>query len=195
MSLQGIAAVPSNSDAQVMICLIRGINVGGNKIVRMEALRALLAKLGYEGAETYIQSGNAVFLAHEPPADCARRMAAAFPKAFGFSPEIMIRTLGEWRKAVIANPFDTATHDPRKLALFCLDAKAAAAALKSLDALAEGGEACALKGACLYAYFPNGMGRSKLAGGIERALKVRTTARNWNTVLKLLEMGEALARG
>jgi len=184
--------VPKPSKPQVAICLIRGINVGGAKIVRMEALRALLAKLGYQNAATYIQSGNIVLRSEKAPAACEREIARALPKTFGFSADIMVRSLADWRAALKGNPFDTATHDPRRLLVHCLEKTPAASALKSLDAIAVSGEEWKAKGAWLYAYFPHGIARSKLAVGVERTLKVRATARNWNTALKLLEMGEAL---
>jgi uncharacterized protein (DUF1697 family) len=158
----------------------------------MEALRALLTKLGYDDAATYIQSGNVVFRTDEPAAESERRIAAAFPKAFGFSAAIMVRSLGDWRKAAKANPFDASTLDPRKLVLHCLGGTPGAAGLKSLGAITAPEEKWQQKGTWLYAYFANGIARSKLASSIERALGVSVTARNWNTVLKLREMGEAL---
>ena len=89
-----------------MSALLRGINVGGNKMIAMAALRAALAEMGFADARTLLQSGNVVFRA---PARAPAKLEALLEKEagtrFGFSPDFHVRTADEWRAVVAANPF------------------------------------------------------------------------------------------
>src|SRR4051812_42539376 len=90
----------------VYIALLRGINVTGNNIIKMEDLRALCTKLKWEGAQTFIQSGNIVFRSPEAdPADLAKTLGDAIEKKYKFRPEIMLRAADELRAVVAAHPF------------------------------------------------------------------------------------------
>src|SRR5262249_47347291 len=112
--------MPRKSDRRVAIALFRGINVGGNKIVKMEELRTFFAKLGYDGAKTLIQSGNVVFRSEDAPAKAAKRIADGFKRTWPFDASIMVRSLDEWREMIGANPFKAAAKDPKRLHIGCL---------------------------------------------------------------------------
>ncbi len=180
------------------IALVRGINVGGKNILPMESLRSLCADVGMEDAKTYIQSGNIVFRADRSAlagsASLVERLEKAIEKARGFRPRVVVRTLVEWSAIIDASPFSGRKGvEPNKLLVFVLDGRPSAAAAKSLASVNRGAEEPVLIGRELFVYFPDGAGKSKLSmPAVERALGVAGTGRNWNTVLKLREMGTEL---
>src|SRR5579864_1317366 len=91
---------------QVAISMLRGINVGGHKIVKMESLRAMYESLGLRDAQTYVQSGNVVFrTAARDLAPLAKRIESKIEQTFGFRPGVMLRTSSELREVIRRNPF------------------------------------------------------------------------------------------
>jgi uncharacterized protein (DUF1697 family) len=178
----------------IYILLFRGINVGGNKIVRMELLRALLTDLGFEDVASYIQSGNVVLSANQSAAEVTRMIEDAFPTIFGFSSRPTIRSLPDWQRVIENDPFAKVRTDGRQMHAVFLDDQPAPATLEALKALAST-EEMVLAESVLYLYTPDGFGKSRVAESLDKVLKVPLTARNWNTVLKLAEMGRAVAEG
>jgi uncharacterized protein (DUF1697 family) len=167
------------------VALLRGINVGGLNPLPMAGLRALFGSLGYTDVTTLIQSGNVVFTAPKAvtPAGLERAIAAEF----GLDITVVVRTANELAKAVKANPFGSA--DPSTLHLGFMAANPAAAAVAAVTKIDAGRfepDEFAIRGCDLYLHLPNGMGRAKLPGYLDRQLKVPTTVRNWNTVAKLI---------
>jgi uncharacterized protein (DUF1697 family) len=178
----------------VAISLLRGINVGGNNMVRMEALRSMHEALGLADVRTYIQSGNVVFRTKlNDPAAIGRKLEDAVEKSLGFRPAVVIRTAEELRDVVANNPFAGRPGiEPNKLAVSFLTARPDAAAAERLRTIKADPEELHLVDRELYMYFPEGMGRSKLPPMLDRTFKIPGTARNWNTVMKLLAMAEEL---
>ena len=178
----------------VVICLLRGVNVGGHNKVKMEALRALYESLQLRDVQTYIQSGNIVFRTKERDlAKLAVRLEDAFEKAFQFRSAVVLRTCAELRETIARNPFAARIGlDPSRILVdFCAGDPGAEARDRVLAIQSE--EELRMHGRELYIYFPEGMARTKLwPAVIDRTLKTPATGRNWNTVLKLLEMAEAL---
>jgi uncharacterized protein (DUF1697 family) len=178
----------------VYILLFRGINVGGNKIVRMEALRKALTDAGFGNVATYIQSGNVVLTSDLEPNAITKMVESAFDTAFGFSSRPTVRSLAEWQHVVEANPFDGVFEEGRRLHAVLLDAEPAPDSVEALRALVTS-EDIELRDGVLYLHTPDGFGRSEVAKSLDKLLKVPLTARNWNTVLKLQQMGEAATAG
>jgi uncharacterized protein (DUF1697 family) len=98
------------------------------------------------------------------------------------------------KDVVARNPFaDRREIEPGKLLVTFLTADPGEKARRQVRAIKTSPEELHIDGRELYVYFPNGMGRSRFpAGAIEKALAVSGTARNWNTVVKLLQMAETL---
>ncbi len=179
----------------VLISMLRGVNVGGHDRIKMDALRALYQSLKLEGARTYIQSGNVVFRTAEE--DCfqvAGKIRSAIAQNFGINPEVILRTPAEFKKVIAANPFAGRRGlDPAKLQVVFLASKPGAEARAKLAAIKANPEELHLIGRELHIYFPEGMGRSKLPwSALERNLGTPGTARNWNSVLKILEIAEEM---
>ena len=154
------------------IALLRGINVGSSRIIKMADLREMFVAAGARDVETYIQSGNVVF---SHPRPTAARFEKEIAKRTGFDVTVVLRTADEWR--ALAHPFDGDEH----VHVFFL------AAATPCKVVASSPEAYEVRGRDVFVYLPNGMGRSKLAGALGRALPT-ATARNWRTVQQLRAM-------
>jgi uncharacterized protein (DUF1697 family) len=176
----------------VFVLLFRGINVGGNKIVRMEKLREMLTEAGFGNVATYIQSGNVVLTSDNEAANIAATVENLFPATFGFSSRPTVRSREAWLRIVAENPFDQVMQDGRQLHAVILDEDPGEAAVQALRELATT-ENAELRDGVLYLHTPDGFGRSEVAKALDKTLKVPLTARNWNTVLKLHEMAEPVA--
>ena len=167
--------------------LLRGVNVGGKNKLPMAELRALVETLGCTDVTTYIQSGNVVFTSAKAVA--ATTLEAAIKDEFGIGITVVLRTPAELAKVVKANPF--ASGDQSFVHVGFMAGKPSKPVVAKLDAERFEPEEFAVRGAELYLYLPNGMGRTKLPDYLGRQLKIPTTVRNWNTVLKLLELASA----
>jgi len=171
------------------IALFRGINVGGRNILPMKLLITLLESIGCRNVTTYIQSGNAAFRHEENNASLlTRKIAAAVHESHGFKPYVILVTADKLKRAMASNPFPDAETDPSKLHLFFLASVPENPDLNVLESLRAQSERFALKGDVSYLHSPDGIGGSKLAARLERALGVAGTGRNWRSVCKILEM-------
>ncbi|MPY58137.1 DUF1697 domain-containing protein [Streptomyces spongiae] len=172
--------------------LLRGINVGGSKKVPMADLRTLLTGLGHTGVATYLQSGNAVFTADGGDEDTlAADITEAIEKHFGFTVEVLVRDHTYLEAVRDACPFPAADLQPKQLHVTYFSTPVDADRFASIDQQAFLPEEFRLGDRALYLYAPEGLGRSKLAETLSkpRLLKGLTaTSRNWNTVVKLVEM-------
>ncbi len=179
----------------VLICLLRGVNVGGHHKIKMEDLRALCASLKLRDAQTCVQSGNVVFRTRETDLPrLARRLEDAIERTCGFRPDVIMRTCAELRDVIARNPFaGRGGIESNRLLVTFLAADPGDDARARVRAIQTNPEELHIDGRELYIYYPDGMGRSKLTAAVlDRALKTSGTGRNWNTVTKLLEMAEAL---
>jgi uncharacterized protein (DUF1697 family) len=174
------------------IALLRGVNVGGNKMVPMADLRAMLTKIGLAEAKTLLQSGNAVFKAKtQPPAKLEQLLEAEAGKRLGLTCDFHVRTADELDAVIAANPLTKeAAADPSRFIVTFYKAALDKAAVKAAQAAIDGPEIVRCDGRHLYMYFPNGQADSKASTAVGKVLRVHGTGRNWNTVLKLA----ALAR-
>lgn len=172
------------------IALLRAINVGGNNMVKMADLRNLLGGLGLENAKTHLQSGNAVFNARSADRrQLSEAISDAIHQALGHRPDVILRTADELRRALDRVPFAAAAN-PSLVLINFLAAPADAEGAKKISAY-EGPEVAVVDGSEVYIHYPEGIGRSKFTRvPLEKLLGTRGTARNLNTVRKLLEMAE-----
>jgi uncharacterized protein (DUF1697 family) len=179
----------------VIICMLRGVNVGGHNKLKMDALKALCVSLKLKAPQTYVQSGNVIFSSQEKDlVKLATRIQDAIEKNFKFRPGIMLRTAVDLREVVEKNPFAKRSGiEPGKLLVNFLASDPGKEAREKALAIKIGPEEMHLIGREAYIYFPNGQGRSKFPWpAIERALGTSGTGRNWNSVTKMLEMAEKM---
>jgi uncharacterized protein (DUF1697 family) len=171
------------------IALLRGINVGGHKMVAMADLRRVFADLHFDGVQTLLQSGNVVFrAASRPAAELERLLEAETTRRLRVEADFVVRTAQELSRVVRRNPFEKEAHrDPGRLIVMFLKNAPNTGRVKALQSAIMGRETAQVDGRHAYVVYPDGMGRSRLTGAaIEKILGTRGTARNWNTVLKLL---------
>jgi uncharacterized protein (DUF1697 family) len=169
------------------VALFRGINVGGNNILPMKELVTLLEGLGCTGVKTYIQSGNAIFSTERGQKDeLAEEISAAIQQSHGFQPKVLLLSAAELKGALANSPFETT--DGKALHFYFLASLPESPDLTGLETLKSGNEAFKLGDKIFYLYAPDGIGRSKLAEKVERLLGVPATARNLNTVNKLITL-------
>ncbi|MDT0302607.1 DUF1697 domain-containing protein [Streptomonospora wellingtoniae] len=170
--------------------LLRGINVGGRNKVRMADLRALLDGLGYTGTATLLQSGNAVFGAAEAdPRALGTAIEGALADELGVSVAVIVRSAADLRRVVDGIPFPV--RDPAKCAVAFLDSPVDRERLAALDSAAYAPEELVPGDREVYLYFPDGLGRAKLAPLLDRYLPAPVTVRNWNTTTRLLDLAGA----
>ncbi len=173
------------------IALLRGINVGGKHSLPMKQLVQAMEAIGLKDVRTYIQSGNAVFRSPlKKPSELPRQLAIEISKQAGFEPHIQILTLDSWIDAIARNPFPEAETDPASLHLFFLATRATHPDLEKLGSLSKPSERFHLDAQVFYLHAPEGIGRSRLAAGVERLLGVPMTGRNWNTVCRIRNLAD-----
>jgi len=179
----------------IYISLLRGINVGGNKKIKMADLRDLYGTLNLNNVQSVLQSGNVVFdTASTDRDDIANTIEQAIESTYGFPSNILLRTLPEWEQ-IVTNPLFTEEQreDPRKLLVLFLRDDVETAQIDALKDTIPGREIIYHRGRELYIVYPDGMGRSKLDNKfIERRVNTTTTGRNWNTVNKLLTLAQSI---
>ena len=182
----------------VIICMLRGVNVGGHNKIKMDALKALCVSLKLKDPQTYVQSGNVIFSSGEKDlAKLAKRIQDAIEKTIGFRPGVVLRTAAELQEVVARNPFSGRKDiEPGKLLVNFLASDPGKQAREKALAIQIGPEELRLIGREAYIYFPNGQGQSKLPWAkIERTLGTTGTGRNWKSVTKMLEMAGKIDSG
>src|SRR4051794_12469517 len=166
------------------VAFLRGINVGGNNLIPMAVLKAACESAGLTDVRTYLQSGNVLF------STTRKDPARLIEKALELDVKVIVRTIDELRAVIAKNPFE-GERNPSLLQVMFLDDAPSKSAQAALLAAHAGPEEIHFLGRELFLYYPNGSGRSKLTNAlIERKLGVRGSARNWNTVTKLLTLAD-----
>ena len=157
----------------------------------MKELFAILATMGYENIQTYIQSGNVVFQSRKTiNKKSAGEISRHILAEKGFEPKVWLLSPEQMQDAIKNNPF--ATDDGKALHFFFLESQPRRPDIEKLMLIKVASEEFKLNKKVFYLYTPDGVGRSKLAATVEKAMGVPVTARNWNTVRKLMSMAETL---
>jgi uncharacterized protein (DUF1697 family) len=175
----------------IYIALLRGINVGGNKQIKMDQLRKSFEALGLDQVATYIQSGNVVFQASKvSPSSLSRKIEERILGDFGHSVSVILRTADELKQTIANNPFlKDRGIEPTKLHVMFLSNVPASSALEKLETMTMKPDRSCCLGKEIYLYLPNGTSQSTLMKTpLDRVLSVVTTTRNWNTANQLLQM-------
>src|ERR1700724_2441588 len=156
----------------VYVAMLRGINVGGHKRIKMDPLRKSLEGLGFEQVKTYIQSGNVVFqTAKLSPAGLSKRIEESILRDFGHSVSVISRTLDEMGKTIAANPFlKKRGIDPTKLHVMFLPESPVPSDRKQFERLTAAPDQSRCLGKEIYLYLPNGVAESLANNPLERRL-------------------------
>jgi uncharacterized protein (DUF1697 family) len=172
------------------VALLRGVNVGGKNKLPMKDLAAMFVDVGCSEVRTFIQSGNVVF---KSPAGLAAKVAALvaaeITRRFGYNTPVVLRTTNQLADALANNPFVPLGATEDSLHVMFLADLPTAAAVAALDPERSPGDTYTVRGRDIYLRLHNGAGKSKLTNAyFDSKLATVSTARNWRTVNKLLEM-------
>src|SRR5437763_7559038 len=174
----------------IYIAMLRGINVGAHKRMKMERLRVSCETLGFEQIATYIQSGNVVFKAPKlSPASLSEKIEKRIAADFGFEADVITRTREEFKKMVRTNPLlRKRAWMNRNCTSFFLQECPVPKLSRNWNR-SRSPDRVRVIGKEIYFYFPNGVSGSSLwKHNLDRVLSISGTMRNWNTVNKLLEL-------
>ncbi len=173
---------------QTYIALLRGINVSGQKKVPMAELRKLFNNLGFEKVSTYIQTGNVLFQTLENNATVLEtKIHNAIKSHFGFDVSVIVKTRKELQTVFDASPFPKAIKE--KSYFIILDKIPNPKLVQEADKITYENERFVIIKDCLYFHSAAGYGNSKFNMNLfERKLIVIGTARNYNTMVKLLSL-------
>jgi uncharacterized protein (DUF1697 family) len=173
------------------IALLRGINVSGHKLIRMELLRKALAELGYADIATYIQSGNIIFKSDiKDPKILETQIADKIEQHFSFTVPVIIVTPSELKSVVNNNPYaGREISDPAQPYIAFLSGKPANGQIAVLKGIDFGRDEFTVIDKSVYILYADSAGNTKLTNtALENKLMVKATSRNWKTIHKLIEM-------
>jgi uncharacterized protein (DUF1697 family) len=173
------------------ICILRGINVGGNKRIKMDALRQMFTELGYANVQTYIQSGNVVFNASETDIQALQTtISDKIRDTFGFEVHVLVLSASEIAAAVSNNPYSTdLAKGPATIHLTFLSHLPDHTLLDKIIPSNYLPDEFICLGKVVYMHCPNGYGNTKLTNTFfENKLKVTATCRNLKTSMELAAM-------
>jgi uncharacterized protein (DUF1697 family) len=176
------------------VALLRGINVGGNNLIKMPDLRRCFEDLGFGQVATYIQSGNVLFeAAKQRPARLATRIEAALSERFGYEARVVLRSHEQVRAVVAAAPagFGSQPALYRYDVLFLREPLTAGEALRDLRTREGVDQAFAGDGVCYFARLTSRATQSYLSRIVGLPVYQRLTIRNWNTTVRLLALLDA----
>ena len=167
---------------QTFISMLRGINVSGQKKIRMAELQSLYESLGLEHVQTYVQSGNVVFDSAEHDTEkLMKSIEAQIETTFGFSVPVLIRTKDDFQHVLSSHPF--AQEDPARILVTFLYERPEQSMWNDLNQYKDKVDEFALGEQEIFLFCPGGYGRSKLSNNyFEKKLGVIATTRNWKTI-------------
>lgn len=177
----------SSSARPSHVALLRGINVGTAKRVAMADLRSWLGELGYEGIQTLLNSGNAVFCApgRTAPASHAARIESLLAQRLGFDVPVIVKPAKAIAATVANHPLAAVAHNDSRLMLSFTQDDATLNELTPLARQSWGPEQLALTPHAAWIWCPEGIIDSALAKACAQCLGERVTTRNWATVKKI----------
>lgn len=173
------------------ISILRGINVSGQKLIKMVALKKIYESLNFGTIQTYIQSGNVIFSSTEnDPKALETIIASKIASEFGFEVPVIVLNAKTWQTIIDNNPF--AKDDQKEsscLHVTFLAEKPIPFSKESILEKKAPNEEIDFTQNAVYLYCPNGYGKTKLTNSfLENKLKVKATTRNWKTAKKLLQL-------
>ena len=170
------------------ISLLRGINVSGQKKIRMADLRNQYVSLGLINVKSYLQSGNVVFDSEEKDIDKLRdSIEAQIESIYGFSVPVLIRTSEEFQHVIENHPF--AKEEAIRVLVTFLYETPEKSKLDELRQHEDKVDQFEIGEQEIFLFCPGGYGRTKLSNNFfERKLGIIATTRNWKSVNALYEM-------
>lgn len=175
------------------ISILRGINVSGKKLIKMDALKKMYEKLNFEEIKTYVQSGNVVFSTNEKDLKKIENdISKQIEKDFGFQVPVIVFAAETLQSVIEQNPFlKDATKERSFFHVTFLADRPHTFDKTSIEDKKYADEEIQFTENAVYLYCPNGYGKTKLNNNfLESKLKVGATTRNWKTVNALLKLAK-----
>lgn len=177
------------------ISILRGINVSGHKIIKMDSLRNLYENMGFVNVITYVQSGNVIFKGEDIEINSLEnKISQQIEKEFGFQVPVIVLSIEKLKHIIDNNPFaEDKNKDKSFFHISFLSSKPEKYDPTTIKDKKQDDEDIAFSDHAVYLYCPNGYGRTKLTNNfIESKLKVGATTRNWKTTQELLKIAEQI---
>lgn len=181
---------------QTYISMLRGINVSGRNMIKMDALRAMYESLNFKNVKTYIQSGNVIYKTKTTkPQKLEKKIASQIKKEFGFDVPIMVKETEELITVFNQNPFlIKRKEDITKLHVIFLSQEPEEAAIDKIKEGQYAEDEFIVINKTVYLFCPNGYGNTKLTNTFfENKFKVTATTRNWKTITELVKIAEQVS--
>ena len=172
------------------VALLRGINVGGRNMIKMEMLREVVASLGFSNVKTYVNSGNVAFDAKKAlDTTIAKKIRDAIEKKLGMDISVMVRSTDKIKEIIAKNPYDGQFENDKDVHVFFLEKELSPEQRDLLFANGSDVEFITVDGRTIYYMLKISILDSSLGKGfIDKKLKIAATARNWRTVNKIVEL-------
>ncbi len=177
------------------ISLLRGINVSGSKLIKMEHLKQLYLDLGFCDVRTYIQSGNVVFTTDQSEInDIEGQITNEIKKQFGFEVQVLILCLEDLQEILVTNPIQHLIPEAlvKDLYVTLLKELPAKSAVETIESMDFSPAKLIVKAKVVFLYVPEGYGNTKLTNKLfETKFKTSATTRNWKTMNTLAALATA----
>lgn len=179
---------------ELKIAVLRGINVGRKRRILMADLRALCESLGFKNVKTYIQSGNILFNYDGLNATLEDKFELAINDKYGYEVPVIIKSLNELETIILKNPFVVKDVDNSHLYFTFLKQKPTEDRMKKILEYDCTPDEFIIDNQMIFLNIAGQYHKTKLNPNFfEKRLGVVSTARNWRTIMKLLEMGKSLS--
>ncbi|MBN2635729.1 MAG: DUF1697 domain-containing protein [Prolixibacteraceae bacterium] len=180
---------------EIYISILRGINVSGQKSIKMADLKTMYEKLNFSDVKTYVQSGNVVFRAgNEKTGILEQKIREKIKANFGFDVPVIVMSVDKLKTIIESNPLkDDPAKDEKFLHVTFLGSAPENYNEELILSKKAGQEEIVITSNAVYLYCPHGYGTSKLNNNfIENKLKVTATTRNWKTANELLKLANSV---
>ncbi|MGN6379422.1 MAG: DUF1697 domain-containing protein [Gaiellales bacterium] len=173
------------------IVFLRAVNLGSSRRLDMAALRDALTAAGFDRVRTFLQSGNVVLVSDLAPARLAEQVERQIEQRLELEVQVVVRTRDELADVIQRDPLGDVASNPSRYLVNFLSARPGPEAVRALEEADVAPEQVVVSGREIYAWHPDGVQRSRVNRLLtERKLGVIATARNWNTVVKLLAIAD-----
>ncbi|MDR1504030.1 MAG: DUF1697 domain-containing protein [Prevotella sp.] len=182
----------------IYIALLRGINVGGKNIIKMAELKKVFENMGFHSVQSYIQSGNVLFISDKGEEQLRIEIEAIIEDTFGFPVVVILRTLEELEAIIADCPFTgeeiteaIAVSDSEILYVSMFTRNPSSKDIERLAKYNTQQDKYKIAGRNIYFLFYNSIRNSKLAGSLQK-MDIPSTSRNFKTISKLAELGKVM---
>ncbi len=173
------------------ISILRGINVSGQKLIKMDVLKKMYEKLTFENIRIYVKSGNVIFSSNEKePKKLEKIISTKIKTELGFDVPVIVLTVKALENIIQKNPFaKDALKDVSFLHVTFLADRPEHFNKEIIIEKCLSNEEIEFSPNAIYLYCPNGYGKTKLNNSyLEAKLNVTATTRNWKTTNELFKL-------